>query len=249
VGRERTDPLQGNTTTALITHGSVCPPTETGQLSFSFAIKRLFDIAASLLGLLLVAPVIALAAIAVLLIMGRPVFFRQTRFGHKGKHFVILKLRTMRAALDANGVPLPDAQRLTYLGNILRRTSIDELPQLWNVLIGDMSLVGPRPQPLSHFPDSTAEVVKRHTVLPGLTGWAQIHGRKAVSLPEICKYDAWYVDHWSLWLDLKILVVTPFMLFRQEGINRVDPNLDSRCRTMPERSWRADSPHARTGGR
>jgi sugar transferase EpsL len=227
----------------------VCPPADAGHLSVSFAIKRLFDIAASLLGLLLVAPIIALAAIAVLLTMGRPVFFRQTRFGHKGKHFVILKLRTMRTALEAHGFPLPDAQRLTHLGNFLRRTSIDELPQLWNVVIGDMSLVGPRPQPLSHFPDFTAEVAKRHTVLPGLTGWAQIHGRKAISLAEICKYDSWYIDHWSLWLDLKILVITPFVLFRQEGINRVDPNLDYRCRTLLGCSWRTDSPHSNPGGR
>ncbi|HEY7309638.1 MAG TPA: sugar transferase [Gemmataceae bacterium] len=238
--------MQDNTTTAPIPRGSDCSFVDTVPTRSLSAIKRLFDIAASLIGLLLVAPVIGFAAIAILLTMGRPVFFRQRRFGYKGKHFVILKLRTMRTALDANGVPLPDAQRMTRLGNFLRGSSIDELPQLWNVLIGDMSLVGPRPQPLSHFPEYTEEVAKRHSVLPGLTGWAQIHGRKTLSLAEICKYDSWYVDRWSLWLDLKILIVTPFMMFRQEGINRVGPDFEYRCRTPLKRSYRLDPPHGNT---
>lgn len=181
-------------------------------------IKRLIDITAALVGLLLLAPVAALAIFGILITMGRPVHYRQLRAGYRGKPFVLYKFRTMREVFGADGRPLPDEKRLTRLGRLLRRTSIDELPQLWNVLKGDMSLVGPRPQLLHFLPYYTPEQARRHTVPPGITGWAQVHGRNILGFEDICLHDLWYVDHWSLWLDLKILARTLFKVFEEEGI-------------------------------
>jgi lipopolysaccharide/colanic/teichoic acid biosynthesis glycosyltransferase len=151
--------------------------------------------------------------------MGRPVMFRQRRPGLHGKAFEIAKFRTMRDARDARGEPLPDGERLTAVGTVLRRMSLDELPQLWNVLRGELSLVGPRPLMMQYLTRYDREQARRHDVLPGITGWAQVHGRNAVAWDARFRLDVWYVDHWSLWLDLKILALTAWTLARREGIS------------------------------
>ncbi|MFO0889779.1 MAG: sugar transferase [Isosphaeraceae bacterium] len=171
-------------------------------------IKRCLDIALSLAALLLLAPVMAAVAVAIFLEMGRPVFFRQVRPGFRARPFVLIKFRSMRNDADADGRLLPDAQRLTRLGRFLRRTSLDELPQLWNVLKGDMSLVGPRPLLTEYLPLYSPEQRRRHEVRPGMTGLAQVSGRNHAGWDERFRLDVWYVDHWSLWLDLKILCRT-----------------------------------------
>ena len=151
--------------------------------------------------------------------MGSPVLFRQTRPGVHGKPFQMTKFRTMRDAIDADGRPLPDAKRLTKFGRFLRSSSLDELPELWNVLKGDMSLVGPRPLLMDYLPLYSAEQARRHEVLPGVTGWAQINGRNAISWDEKFSLDVWYVDNRNLWLDLKILWFTIRKVFKREGIS------------------------------
>jgi len=182
-------------------------------------LKRVFDIVVSAVALTVLAPVMGLIALAVWRTMGRPVLFRQARPGLHGKPFVMYKFRTMRDLRDAEGNLLPDEARLTPFGRWLRSTSLDELPELVNVLRGEMSLVGPRPLLMEYLERYTPEQARRHEVKPGITGWAQIHGRNNLSWDERFKLDVWYVDNWSLWLDVKILWRTLWMVLRREGIS------------------------------
>src|SRR5271166_4153490 len=184
------------------------------------AIKRLIDSTAASLGLALLAPMMALVALAIRLTMGRPVLFRQVRPGYRMKPFVLYKFRTMREAYNSpDGQLLPDSERLTRLGHFLRKSSLDELPQLWNVLKGDLSLIGPRPLLMQYRALYTPEQARRHEVRPGITGWAQVNGRNAIDWDEKFRLDAWYVDHWSLCLDAKILAMTIVKVLRREGIS------------------------------
>ena len=182
-------------------------------------LKRVFDVVVSATALVVLAPVMGLIALLVWRTMGRPVLFRQARPGLHGKPFVMYKFRTMRDLRDAGGNLLPDEARLTPFGRWLRATSLDELPELVNVLRGEMSLVGPRPLLMEYLERYTPEQARRHEVKPGITGWAQIHGRNNLSWEERLRLDVWYVDHWSLWLDLKILWRTLWMVLRREGIS------------------------------
>ena len=187
--------------------------------------KRLFDLALAVPALMLLAPVIAVTALMVACRLGRPVLFRQQRPGLRGRPFTVFKFRTMTDARDASGHLLPDIERLTPLGRLLRKTSLDELPQLWNVIRGDLSLVGPRPLLMDYLPNYTPEQARRHDVLPGITGWAQIHGRNAVAFSARLELDVWYVDHWSLWLDVAILMRTLGYVLRSRGV-RLEQTLD-----------------------
>lgn len=182
-------------------------------------IKRLFDIVASFFGLLILSPVIAIIAWQIKRKLGSPVLFRQQRPGLNGKAFTMVKFRTMRDAIDKNGNPLPDSERITAFGNFLRSTSLDELPELWNVLKGEMSLVGPRPLLMEYLPLYNQEQMRRHEARPGVTGWAQINGRNAISWEEKFKLDVWYVDNQSFWLDIKILFLTVKKVFIRDGIS------------------------------
>nr|WP_281404418.1 sugar transferase [Pyxidicoccus fallax] len=182
-------------------------------------VKKCVDRVAAATGLLVLAPVMAVTALAVRVSMGRPVFFRQQRPGLGGRTFQLVKFRTMLDARDKDGRPLPDAQRLTRTGKFLRSASLDELPQLWNVLRGDMSLVGPRPLLIEYLSRYSPEQARRHDVLPGITGWAQVNGRNALDWPERFKLDVWYVDNWSLWLDAKILGMTVLRVLQRQGIS------------------------------
>ena len=165
-------------------------------------------------------PVMAVIAVLVRVRLGAPVLFRQERAGVGGRPFTILKFRTMTDARDpATGALLPDEQRLTPFGRMLRSTSLDELPELWNVVRGDMALVGPRPLPVRYLERYTDEERRRHDVRPGLTGWAQVHGRNAVGWDERLALDVWYVEHRSVWLDLRILLRTASLVLRRHGIN------------------------------
>ncbi len=184
-------------------------------------IKRVFDITAALVALLLLASLLALVAWQIRRKLGSPVLFRQIRPGLRGRSFEMVKFRTMRDAVDANGQPLPDDQRLTPFGSWLRSTSLDELPELWNVLKGEMSLVGPRPLLMEYLPLYTPEQARRHEVRPGVTGWAQINGRNALSWDEKFRLDVWYVDHQSFLLDLKIILLTVKKVLFREGISAV----------------------------
>jgi sugar transferase EpsL len=190
------------------------------QAGLALFAKKALDRAVAAGALVATAPVIGLAALAVRATLGKPAFFRQERPGLGGRPFRVVKLRTMRDSRDASGRLLPDAERLTRLGRALRATSIDELPQLWNVLAGDLSLVGPRPLLMQYLPLYSPEQARRHDVLPGITGWAQIHGRNTLSWEEKFALDVWYVDHWSLGLDLRILARTALAVLRREGISR-----------------------------
>jgi lipopolysaccharide/colanic/teichoic acid biosynthesis glycosyltransferase len=181
-------------------------------------LKRFFDVAVAGVLLVLLSPVLVVVAIAVVLSMGRPVLFRQQRPGLHGDLFIILKFRTMVDAIDAAGNPLPDAQRITALGRFLRRTSLDELPELVNVLRGEMSLVGPRPLLVEYLPRYSKEQMRRHDVRPGVTGWSQVNGRNALTWDEKFALDVWYVDNRSLKLDLRILRMTIRNVVRGEGI-------------------------------
>jgi lipopolysaccharide/colanic/teichoic acid biosynthesis glycosyltransferase len=182
-------------------------------------IKRGLDIAIAATALLLAAPVLLFVAIAVRVNLGGPVLFRQQRPGLHGRPFTMVKFRTMRDALGRDGRPLPDAERLTPFGALLRSTSLDELPELWNVLRGDMSLVGPRPLLMEYLDRYTPEQARRHEVRPGVTGWAQIHGRNALSWEERFRLDVWYVEHRSLRLDLQILRRTLALVLRRTGVS------------------------------
>lgn len=181
--------------------------------------KRLFDLVGAGAALVATAPLMAGAAALVRLRMGSPVLFRQVRPGLHGEPFTIYKLRTMREARDAQGALLPDEARMTALGKLLRETSLDELPELLNVLAGSMSLVGPRPLLVEYLDRYTPEQARRHLVKPGITGWAQIHGRNALTWEEKLALDCWYVDHQSLWLDVRILARTVIAVLRREGIS------------------------------
>ena len=181
--------------------------------------KRFIDISASLCALILLAPVMAIVAWNIRKKLGSPVLFRQVRPGRDGKPFEMVKFRTMRDAVDSDGNPLEDAQRMTPFGAFLRASSLDELPELWNVLKGDMSLVGPRPLLMEYLPLYSAEQNRRHELRPGVTGWAQVNGRNALSWDEKFKLDIWYVDNQSLWLDLRIIFMTVKKVVVKEGIS------------------------------
>lgn len=183
-------------------------------------VKRIFDIACSFVGLLLLLPVILILAWMIRHKLGSPVFFRQLRPGRNGVPFEMIKFRTMRDAIDASGQPLPDSERMTPFGSFLRSSSLDELPELWNVLKGDMSLVGPRPLLMQYLPLYTAAQNRRHEVRPGVTGWAQVNGRNSLSWDEKFKLDVWYVDNRSLKLDVKILFLTVRKVLIKEGISQ-----------------------------
>ena len=181
--------------------------------------KRLFDIIASVSGLIFLSPVFLLLIYLIRKNLGEPVFFTQERPGKDGKPFKMIKFRSMRDAVDKNGNPLPDSERLTPFGKKLRAASLDELPELWNVLKGDMSLVGPRPLLMSYLPLYNDFQFRRHEMRPGVTGWAQVNGRNAISWDEKFAYDIWYIDHFSLWFDMKILFLTIKKVFIKEGIS------------------------------
>lgn len=180
--------------------------------------KRVFDLLVVLVSAIVWVPVAAVVALFVRYKIGSPVLFTQQRPGLDGKPFLIYKFRTMMNAVDAHGEPLPDAQRLTPFGRFLRSTSLDELPELWNILKGDMSLVGPRPLLMDYLPLYSPEQARRHDVRPGLTGWAQVNGRNAVTWTEKFRYDVWYVDNQSLALDLRILLLTVRAVLWRQGI-------------------------------
>ena len=190
--------------------------------------KRLLDLTVSMPLALALSPIIALTALLVNMKLGRPVLFSQERPGRNGRIFLLRKFRTMRNACDNDGRPLPDEERLTRFGTILRRLSLDELPQLWNVIRGDMSLVGPRPLLPQYLDRYTPEQARRHAVSPGITGWAQVNGRNAIGWEEKFELDVWYVDHVSVILDTKILWLTFVKAFKREGINA------DNAATMPE---------------
>jgi len=184
-------------------------------------IKRCFDVTFASLAFLVLLPLLALVAIAVRFAMGTPVLFTQTRPGYRGSPFRLLKFRTMTEARDTQGQMLPDSERLTKLGAILRRYSLDELPQIWNILGGSMSFVGPRPLLMEYLPRYTPEQMRRHDAKPGVTGWAQINGRNTLTWEQRFQLDVWYVDHQCLRLDAFILARTFSKVVRREGISQV----------------------------
>ena len=196
-------------------------PCEMRQTGWQLLAKRALDRSVAAVGLVV-------TSLAVRASMGSPVWFRQERPGLQGERFVVLKFRTMRDSIDREGRPLPDDQRLTALGKLLRSTSLDELPQLVNVLRGELSLVGPRPLLMRYLPRYSPEQARRHDVLPGITGWSQINGRNAIAWPEKLAHDVWYVDHWSLWLDLRILALTALRVVQRSGVSQAGHA------TMPE---------------
>lgn len=183
-------------------------------------VKRGFDLLVTILLLLLLSPVFLIIACLVVVKHGRPVFFRQQRPGYRARPFKILKFRTMTNARDAAGQLLPDADRLTPLGRFLRSSSLDELPELINVIRGEMSWVGPRPLLMQYLERYSAEQARRHDVLPGISGWAQVNGRNVLTWEDKFRLDVWYVDHWSFCLDIKILILTVWKVLRREGINQ-----------------------------
>jgi len=182
--------------------------------------KRIFDILVSSILLVILSPVLLTTAILVFIQHGRPILFGQIRPGYKGKLFSIYKFRTMTNARDRDGVLLPDDKRLTRVGKVLRSTSIDEFPELFNVLRGEMSLVGPRPLLTQYLERYSSEQARRHDTLPGITGWAQINGRNTIKWDEKFRLDVWYVDHWTFWLDIKILFLTVWKVINREGISQ-----------------------------
>jgi lipopolysaccharide/colanic/teichoic acid biosynthesis glycosyltransferase len=182
--------------------------------------KRLLDVVVAAAGLLLLSPLLLLIAVLIRVNLGSPVLFRQQRPGLYGRPFLLVKFRTMRDACGSDGKLLPDEQRLTAFGHLLRRTSLDELPELWNVLKGDMSLVGPRPLLMEYLPLYTPEQACRHEAKPGITGWAQINGRNAISWEDKFRLDVWYVEHRSNWLDVKILLKTIVQVMTGSGVSK-----------------------------
>ncbi len=182
--------------------------------------KRFFDLVAALFLVALLTPVLLLLGALVRILLGRPVLFRQDRPGMQGRPFTVLKFRTMTERTGPAGEPLPDSQRLTHFGRFLRSTSLDELPELFNVLRGEMSLVGPRPLLMQYLERYSAEQARRHEVLPGITGWAQVNGRNILAWEDKFRLDVWYVDHWSLALDIKILALTAWKVLKREGIDQ-----------------------------
>jgi lipopolysaccharide/colanic/teichoic acid biosynthesis glycosyltransferase len=190
--------------------------------------KRLFDLLLTVPILILISPLMLLIGLCSLLFLDRPVLFKQGRIGYWGKHFILFKFRSMREIRDRSGRPLPDQARLSLYGRLLRGTSLDEFPTFWNVLKGDLSLVGPRPLLPEYLPRYTAFQQRRHEVKPGITGWAQVNGRNGLTWEQKFELDVWYVDHWSLWLDAKILWMTMLQVLRRDGISQAGHA------TMPE---------------
>jgi sugar transferase EpsL len=206
-------------------------------------VKRAIDILVALTGLVLLAPLVLTLSILIILFMGRPVFFRQERPGLNNRIFRLVKFRTMTDDTDDTGKPLPDAHRLTRLGKFLRRSSMDELPQLWNVLKGELSLVGPRPLLVHYLELYSPDQMRRHLVKPGITGWAQVNGRNDITWEEKFLLDVWYVDNQSLLLDLRILAMTVVKVLEGEGVSQTghataEPfkgTPDTHGRAQPER--------------
>lgn len=188
--------------------------------SSSKLLKSILDRLVAAIALLLFSPLLLIVALRIYTRMGKPIFYSPERAGKDGRVFTLYKFRTMTMECDRNGNLLPDEQRLTVIGQFLRQSSLDELPQLWNVLKGDMSLVGPRPLHVRYLDRYTPEQTRRHKVKPGITGWAQINGRNGISWEEKFNFDVWYVEHWSLWLDLKILLLTSWKVLKREGISQ-----------------------------
>jgi len=191
-------------------------------MRFYAFVKRGTDIVGAVFGLILLSPVLLIVAVLIRFQMGSPVLFKQQRPGLHGKPFDMLKFRTMTNAKNENGELLSDERRLTWLGKFLRKTSLDEFPELINILRGEMSLVGPRPLLMQYLPLYSPEQARRHEVKPGLTGWAQINGRNAISWEKKFEYDIWYVDHQSFWLDMKILFLTVWKVVKRDGISADD---------------------------
>ncbi len=182
--------------------------------------KRLFDLIFSFFALIILSPIMLAMAIFVRLFLGTPILFRQQRPGYKGRPFFIYKFRSMRDAVGRDGTPLPDSELLTRFGRLSRSLSLDELPEIFNILRGEMSFVGPRPLLMEYLPLYSPEQARRHDVVPGLTGWAQVNGRNALDWPTRFKLDVWYVDNWSFWLDVKIILMTAWKALAREGINQ-----------------------------
>lgn len=196
--------------------------TDTNRRRRRLAVKRVLDVVGAALGLVVLSPVLALVALAVLVAQGRPVLFRQARPGLGGRPFTIVKFRTMRPTRPGEISYLTDPVRVTRLGRFLRETSLDELPELWNVLRGDMSLVGPRPLLMAYLDTYTAEEARRHDMRPGITGWAAVNGRHQILFRDRLELDTWYVDHWTVWLDLKILAMTVYQVMRREDVSTTE---------------------------
>jgi lipopolysaccharide/colanic/teichoic acid biosynthesis glycosyltransferase len=187
--------------------------------SIQRCVKRLADVLVAATAIVALSPVLIVLSVAVRIRMGSPVLFRQQRPGKDAQPFTMVKFRTMLDAIDADGTPLPDEHRLTRLGKLLRRTSLDELPELLNVLAGHMSIVGPRPLLMRYLPRYTPDQARRHEARPGITGWAQVNGRNALTWEEKFRHDVWYVDHWSLWLDVRILLKTFGQVLTGSGVS------------------------------
>jgi sugar transferase EpsL len=183
--------------------------------------KRLFDLILTLPGLVLISPLLGLIGVLVRIVLGSPVFFCQMRPGKGGEPFIVYKFRTMTDARGSSEHLLSDAERMTGLGRCMRSLSLDELPEFLNVLRGEMSLVGPRPLLMQYLDRYSTEQARRHEVLPGITGWAQVNGRNALTWEDKLRYDVWYVDNWSLWLDIKILLTTLWKVIMREGISQL----------------------------
>lgn len=181
--------------------------------------KRILDFLIAAFALIILSPILLITAYLVRKNLGSPIIFSQVRPGLNAKPFKMYKFRTMKDAIDKDGNPLPDSERLTSFGKTLRATSLDELPELWNVIIGDMSLVGPRPLLMEYVPLYNKEQFRRHESRPGITGWAQVNGRNAISWEEKFKFDVWYINNQSFWLDIKILLLTVKKVFVKEGIS------------------------------
>lgn len=192
----------------------------TGNKKLGQIVKRIFDFTVSLCGLILLSPILIVVALLIRLNLGSPIFFTQDRVGKNNEVFKMIKFRSMKDGVDKDGNLLPDEMRLTKFGKILRSTSLDELPELINVLKGDMSLIGPRPLLVDYLPLYNENQIRRHNVLPGLTGWAQINGRNSLSWNEKFNLDIWYVDNWSLTLDIKIFFLTIYKVFKRDGISQ-----------------------------
>ena len=182
--------------------------------------KRLFDLLATCLGLVVISPVFLVIALLIWILHGRPIVFQQKRPGYRGQPFFVYKFCTMNDRRAPGGSLLPDAERITPLGRFLRTHSLDELPELFNVLRGEMSLVGPRPLLMQYLERYSPEQARRHDMLPGITGWAQVNGRNALTWEDKFRLDVWYVDHWSFWLDIRILLKTALKVIQREGISK-----------------------------
>lgn len=188
--------------------------------SINLAIKRLCDVIVALGGIIILSPILLVCMILIKCKLGSPIFFKQRRIGKNNKEFEMIKFRTMKDSVDKDGNLLPDKERMTKLGMILRSLSIDELPEFINILKGEMSLIGPRPLLVEYLPLYNDKQIKRHDVTPGLTGWAQVNGRNSLSWCEKFELDVWYVENWSLYLDVRIFFLTFYKVFKREGISQ-----------------------------